>query len=80
MRSANHRQESLFPWVQARPTMDPDTILVTTMARDIMRPVIIGDLTGIVTTGIPIGGTDTGDPIDGTGIEILFANRGVNRA
>ena len=60
--------------------MDPDTILVTTMARDIMLPVIIGGLTGIVTTGVPIGGTDTGGTIDGTGIEILFANRGVNRA
>jgi hypothetical protein len=45
------------------------TILGITMARDIMLPGTIGDLTGIRTIAVPIGGTGTGGITAGTGID-----------
>jgi hypothetical protein len=69
-RSANRRQEFIFPWAfPARSFMGLGTILVTSMARGIMLLDIIGGLTVIHTTGVPIGGTGTGGVTAGTGIE-----------
>ncbi len=51
--------------------MVPGIIPATTMGRDIMLLDTIGDLTGMCTTGVPIGGTGTGGITAGTGIEKL---------
>ena len=62
----------MFPWAFPAPSfMAPGTIRVITMVRDITRLDIIGDLPGMRTTGVPIGGTGTGGITAGTGIEIL---------
>jgi hypothetical protein len=58
----------------ARSIMVPGIIPATTMGRDIMLLDTIGDLTGMRTTGVPIGGTGTGGITAGTGIEKLGRN------
>jgi hypothetical protein len=47
----------------------PDTILVPITGRDIMPLGTIGGLLDMRTTGVPIGGTGTGEIIGGIGID-----------
>jgi hypothetical protein len=55
--------------------MAPDTTLVPIMGRDIMPPGTIGGLLDMGTTGVPIGGTGTGEITDGIGIDSAIPQR-----
>ena len=55
--------------------MAPDTILVPIMGRDIMPLGTIGGPLDMRTTGVPIGGTGTGEITGGIGIDSATPQR-----